>query len=239
MKTLLLLCCLLPFLVFSQTKNVVSSDRLFPKNDKVVEFEKALTAHAQKYHTGDWSWRVYEILSGPDARGYQVVEGPNSWAQLDARGDISPEHRMDFLQNVSPLTTEQNTTFYGVYREDLSTTQLTAFTDKIAITHVYIKPGFGPAFEELFKKAKKAWEAGNETVAVYTASSSGPPQYMIVNRYKEGWKERDSSYRKPFKDRYNTVNGDGSYDNYLEGIQKYVDHSWGEMLIYRKDLGSK
>ncbi len=41
---------------------------MFPKADKVLDFEKALAAHAQKYHTGDWKWRVYEIQSGPDVR---------------------------------------------------------------------------------------------------------------------------------------------------------------------------
>ena len=239
MKTLLYVCLLLPLLAGSQTKNVISSNRLFPKTDKVEEFEKALASHAQKYHKGDWSWRVFDILSGPDAGGYQITEGPNSWAQLDERNNISPEHTADFNKNVSPLTTDRSSSFFSVYRADLSTTELTAFTDKIAISHVFIKPGFGQAFEETIKKIKKAWEAGNQTVAVYEASSSGPPQYIFVFRYKDGWKERDSSYRKPFKERYNAVNGEDSFDTYLEAVQKYVDHSWGEMLQIRKDLGSK
>jgi len=59
MRKLFLLCMLIPLLGLSQTKNVVSIDRVFPKVDKVLEFEKALTAHAQKYHTGDWKWLVF------------------------------------------------------------------------------------------------------------------------------------------------------------------------------------
>lgn len=239
MKLLLLLCCLLPLLGISQSKNVISTNRLFPKTDKVQEFEKALTAHAQKYHKGNWSWRVSEILSGPDAGGYSITEGPNSWADLDERNDISPEHTADFAKIVAPLTTEKTSSSFFVYRPELSTTQLTNFTDKIAITHVYIKPGFGPAYEEVIKKVKKAWEAGNQTMAVYESSSSGAPEFIIVSRYKDGWKERDSSYRKPFKERYNTVNGENSFDSYLQDIQKYVERSWGELLIYRKELSSK
>ena len=101
---------LIPALAMGQKKNVINTNRVFPKIDKVLEFEKALAAHAQKYHTGDWKWRVYDILSGPDAGGYMVVEGPNSWDQLDSRGDISEEHRMDFIKNIAPLTTEKNST---------------------------------------------------------------------------------------------------------------------------------
>jgi len=230
---------MIPLFAISQTKNVVSTDRYFPKNDKIDEFEKALAAHAQKYHTGDWNWRVYDIMSGPDAGGYMVTEGPNSWDQLDTRGDISPEHKMDFMKNVAPLTLEKGSTMFGAFRADLSTVQLTDFADKIAINHVFAKPGFAGDIENMIKKAKKAWELGNQSVAVYESSASGPPQFLIVTRYKQGWKERDSSFMKPFKTRYNTANGEDSYDGFTEGLQKYVESSWSEMLSYNKELSSK
>jgi len=230
---------MIPLFAISQTKNVVSSDRLFPKNDKIEEFEKALAAHAQKYHTGDWSWRVYDILSGPDAGGYMVTEGPSSWEQLDSRGDISPEHKMDFMKNVAPLTTEKNSSAFTGFRADLSTVQLTDFVDKIAINHVFAKPGFAGDIENMIKKAKKAWELGSQSVAVYESSASGPPQFLIVTRYKQGWKERDSSFMKPFKARYNAANGEDSFDSFTEGLQKCVESSWSELLIYNKELSSK
>lgn len=78
MKTVCFLLLLIPFLGISQTKNVISTSRLFPKVDKVLEFEKALATHSQKYHTGDVKWRVFQIQSGPDAGGYHVVEGPKT-----------------------------------------------------------------------------------------------------------------------------------------------------------------
>ena len=198
-----------------------------------------MAAHAQKYHTGDWSWRVYDIMSGPDAGGYMVTEGPNSWDQLDTRGDISPEHKMDFMKNVAPLTIEKGSTMYGTFRADLSTTQLTDFVDKIAINHVFAKPGFASEIENMIEKAKKAWELGNQSVAVYESSASGAPQFLIVTRYKQGWKERDSSFMKPFRARYNTANGEDSFDSFTEGLQKYVESSWSELLIYNKELSSK
>ncbi len=34
-------------------KNVISTHRVFPKIDRVLEFEKAIANHAQKYHNGD------------------------------------------------------------------------------------------------------------------------------------------------------------------------------------------
>ena len=91
----------------SQTKTILTSIRLFAKNDKSLEFEKALATHAQKYHTGDVKWRVMSIESGPDAGGYLVTEGPSSWAALDGRDDISDEHTNEWAKNALPLTQGQ------------------------------------------------------------------------------------------------------------------------------------
>ena len=55
-NNLFLVLMLTPFLVVSQAKNVLSVSRVFPKMDKVLEFEKALTNHSQKYHTDDQKW---------------------------------------------------------------------------------------------------------------------------------------------------------------------------------------
>ena len=42
LKMLALVMMLLPFAGFAQVKNVISTHRVFPKVDKVLEFEKAL-----------------------------------------------------------------------------------------------------------------------------------------------------------------------------------------------------
>src|SRR5690349_3322087 len=141
MRKFLSVLLLIPVLGIGQTKNVVSITRMFPKADKVLDFEKALTAHAQKYHTGDWKWRVYEVQSGPDAGGYQVVEGPASWDALDGRGDLGSEHTSDWNTTVSIYLTDKVEESYSVYVDSLSTIALTNFSDKIVVNHVYPKPG--------------------------------------------------------------------------------------------------
>jgi len=239
MKKLLAFLLLVPLYGMAQEKNVVNSQRVFPKVDKIAEFEKALTAHAQKYHTGDWKWRVFDIQSGPDFGGYHITEGPATWEQIDARGDLGKEHMNDWNKNVSVYLTDRSSSTYGLFREDLSTIQLTDYTNKIAITHVFPAVGYGDKIEELIKKAKKAWENGKQTVAVYEASSSGPAQFLLVYRYKQGLKERNGDFRKPMKERFNTVNGDDSYDAYMDGIRKYTDKTWSELLFFREDLSSK
>jgi hypothetical protein len=229
---------LIPILGMSQ-KNVVNSTRAFPKIDKVLEFEKALAAHAQKYHTGDWKWRVFEIQSGPDAGGYQTTEGPSSWEAIDSRGNLGTEHNTDWNKNVAIYLTDRGGSSYGVFQDTLSTVTLTDWADKISITHIFPKIGWGNKIRELIVKSKPAWQAGGESIAVYQASSSGPAQYTIVTRYKTGLKERAMGFIKPFKDRYEAIHGIDSYDAYLEVFRNYIADAWSELLFYRADLSSK
>ena len=150
-----LLMLLFSFAGISQTKNVISTHRVFPKIDKIAEFEKAVATHAQKYHSGDNHWRVFAIQSGPDLGGYHITEGPKIWESEDARGDISPEHQNDWNKNVAVYLTDKQSGGYSVYQESLSTIALGDFTDKIQITHVYPTPGQSDNVAAIIKKIKK------------------------------------------------------------------------------------
>jgi len=230
---------LIPFAGISQTKNLISTNRVFPKVDKVLEFEKALAVHAQKYHTGTAFWRVFEIQSGPDAGGFHITEGPTSWEGEDTRGDLGADHKLDWNKNVAIYLTDRQSTGYSVYQDSLSTVALSDFSDKINISHVYPKIGHSDDVVNMIKKLKKYWAANGITVAVYAASSSGKAQYTLTTRYKQGLKERAPDFRKPFRGLYEAVNGEGSYAQYLKDAAEYIDENWSELLFMRKDLSSK
>lgn len=223
----------------SQSKTVLTGNRLFAKNDKSLEFEKALATHAQKYHTGDVKWRVWTIESGPDAGGYMISEGPSSWSILDGRGDLGAEHTNDWAKNVMPHTMGQGQSAYSDFEANLSTVQLTDYADKIVINHIIAKPGMPLKVRGLIEKLKKVWEAGNESVAVYSVAFSGDPGYTIVTRLKGGLKELASDYRKPMPERYNAIFGAGAYDVYLKDYADAVQNRFSEILMYKPSLSSK
>jgi len=239
MKKLLLLLLLTPLLSIGQTKTVLNASRYFCKPDKVQAFEKALGAHAQKYHTGDWHWRVWSIESGPDAGGYMVTEGPSDWETIDGRGDISTAHMMDWNTNVAPLITSQYSSSYYEFEADLATVKMTDYADKIIINHITAKPGKVVGVNELIKKLKKVWEAGNESVAVYSITASGDPGFITVSRLKNGLKELANGYRKPMMERFNEVYGAGAWDAYLKDYADAVERRWSELLVYKPKLSSK
>ena len=239
MRKLFVFLLLIPLAGMNQDKNVINVTRVFPKIEKVGEFEKALTAHAQKYHTGDWKWRVSEIQSGPDAGGYSIVEDPHNWDQLDKRGNLGAEHQNDWNKNVAMYLTDKYQSTFAEYKEELANGQLTDYSDKYAVTHVFTKPGmYGDALE-ILKNLKKMWAADKQLVIVYEASASGPTQFLIVTRYKNGLKERQSGFLKPLPERYEAANGAGSFQKYNEAVQKVTDNFWSELLFTRLDLSSK
>jgi hypothetical protein len=239
MKIIFLLLMLIPFISISQTKNVISTDRVFPKVDKVLEFEKALANHAQKYHTGDVKWRVFEIQSGPDAGGYHIVEGPKSWESEDTRGDINVAHNNDWNKNVTIYLTDRHSSGYSVYIDSLSTVAVGDYSDKVQITHIYPKLGCGNRVATMIKNLKAIWAADGSTVAVYESNGSGEAQFAIARRYKQGLKEKEDGFRKPFKATYEKIYGKGSYDLYLDNIREYCNDVWSELIFLRPDLSSK
>ena len=240
MRKLFVICLLVPFVGFSQVKNVLNATRVFPRQDKITEFEKALANHAQKYHTGDWKWRVWSIESGPDAGGYMITEGPDSWSQLDSRGDLGAEHTADWEKNVAPLTQDRSgIATYTEFQPDLSTVQLTDYADKIVINHMLARPGKIGAIPDLLKKQRNVWKADSASVAVYLLVASGDPGYLTVTRLRGGLKELASDYRKPLKERFTAANGEGSFDSFLKDYADDVQSRWSELLIYKPLLSSK
>ena len=238
MKKMSFMLLFIPLVGMSQQKNILNASRYFCKPDKVQEFEKALGDHAKKYHTGDWKWRVWSIESGPDAGGYMITEGPSDWATIDSRGDISAAHQTDWNKMVAPLTTNKYTSGYYNFMPDESTVQLTDYSDKILINHMFSRSGKNFAVNELIKKLKPVWEAGKESVAVYSLTASGDPGYITVTRLKEGLKELATGYRKPIADRFNEVYGSGAWDAYLKDYAEAVEKRWTELLIYKPALRS-
>ena len=239
MKNIFLLLMLTPFISLSQNKNVISTNRVFPKVDKTLEFEKALAAHAQKYHTGDVKWRVFEIASGPDAGGYHIVEGPKTWESEDQRGDINEAHNNDWHKNVAIYLTERGTSGYSVYVDSLSTVAVGDYSDKVQITHIYPKPGCGAKVLTMLKNLRKVWAAEGISMAVYEVNASGAPQFAIARRFKQGLKEKTEGFRPPFKEAYEKIHGKGSFDLYIDNIAEYTSESWSELIFYRADLSSK
>lgn len=247
---LLLLC---PMIAFAQAapaapaaaaapaapkKNTIITYRIWPKEGQGAALKAGLAAHAQKYHTGNWKWRVNAVISGPDSGSYQIVEGPNSWTDLEGRGDLGAEHMKDSDTNVMAHVEKSSARSYMTYVESVSTTAAANWSSKSLITHYYTKPGRGPAMLEALKSLKKGWEKQGQNVVVWTSYGSGEPQYATVRRFKNGWKDLDEA-TPAMRQTFEEVNGAGSFDKLLDEIARCVDHTAADMIEFKPELSSK
>lgn len=84
---------------------------------------------------------------------------------------------------------------------------------------------------ELVKNRKNVWVASNKSVAVYSASNSGAPEFTTITRLKGGLKELGESFRKPMAEKYDAINGAKSWIQYLTDYSNPVENRWSGVLF--------
>ena len=237
MKKHLLFLTLLFSSIFTFAQNNVSfSSKIFPKIDKIQEFETALKVHVQKYHTNDWKWNVFQVQSGPDYGGYMISEYPVSWDQVDKRGDLGSAHMTDWNKNVLVHVREVGLGSYGEFKAELSTVALTDYADKIMIEYQLSNPGKMNVHKAMLEKLKKVWVEGKESVAVYEQVGSGAPKFAIITRFKDGLKVLSDDNQQAMSSRMDKVYGEGSFKSFADDYSKNVESRWSEILYKRVDL---
>ena len=220
-------------------KETINSYRVFAKDGEDDALKAALAAHAQKYHTGNWKWHISQVLSGPDEGAYMIVEGPNSWTDLDGRGDLGADHQKDYDTKILPHVAKSTPEMYATLVPEASTVAGGAYSStKTLLRHFYLKPGRGSHFQDQLKMLAKVWEKRGQNVVVWNSYFSGEPQYILAIRLKNGWKDLDEdipTIRKVMDDLY----GAGSYDRMLEGVEANLDRIVDEMIESKPELSSK
>ncbi len=168
-----------------------------------------------------------------------VAEGPTDFAGMDSRGDLGAEHTADYAKNVAIHMIDKYSSDYLMFNDSLSTVAIGSFSDKITITHWYPKLGHGNKVFDGILAMKKGWNVAGVTVAVYSAVNSGSPRYSMVYRLKNGFKDLATRGPGAAKKRYETANGEDSYNNLIDLLQDDISNAWSEMMTLRPDLSSK
>ncbi len=219
-------------------KETISSYRITVKSGHDDAFKAALASHAQKFHKGDWSWRVGEVMSGPDGGTYHIVEGPFSWTAFDDRGDLGAEHTKDYETNIAPHVEKTTPDTFATYTAELSTVAATNWSNKVLVRHITVKPGKNSGAFEMLKAWKAVYEKRGMNVAVWHSAWSGENVYSVVFRLKNGWKDLDAdlpSMRKTVEE----ISGPNEYARLLQGAADNYEKVVDEMIEFKPDLSSK
>ncbi len=218
-------------------KTVVSAYRIFAKSGHESDLERGLAAHVKKYHKGDWAWRISQVLSGPDSEAFEIAEGPMSWTALDQRGNLGPEHRKDWLENVVPHIERTLPDNYAVYVAALSTVALTEWSDKVLVRHFTIKPGHETGAREILKAWKAVFGDHGMNVVVSRSAWSGVDGYHVAIRLKHGWKDLEAEI--PDLDHaLETKWGPSEAARLRQATRDDIAGISDEMLLYKPELSS-
>jgi hypothetical protein len=223
----------------AQEKTTLSTYRVTPKPGKDAALKKAITEHVTKYHTGNWKWRVYSVISGQDEGSYQLNEGPNSWTSLEGRAELSDEHQRDYESNIVPLLEKSTPQSYLVLRREFCTDSVSNTFKKALLRHYYPKPGRGIRFAATLGTMKKVWEKLGLSVTVWTSFYSGEPRWVIASRLKNGFVDLEQPMGKKFAEAYDEIAGVGAYGRYLDDLADNIARIDEDIIESMPELSSK
>jgi hypothetical protein len=225
--------------VNAQDKSTLSTYRVSPKPGKDSALKKAIAEHAAKYHTGNWKWRVFSVLSGSDEGSYQLNEGPNSWTTLEGRKDISDEHQRDYETNIMPLVEKSTPQAYLLLRREFSTDSVSNTFKKALLRAYYPKPGRGVRLMETLGTWKKVWEKLGLKVTVWSSFFSGEPHWVTAVRLQKGFVDLEQPLGKELADTYDGFAGPGAYARYLDDLGQNVGRIDEEIIELLPEVSSK
>lgn len=223
----------------AQEKATLGTYRILPKPGKDAALKKAIAAHAAKYHTGNWKWRVFMVLSGADEGAYMINEGPNSWTDLEGRKNISDEHNRDYETNVLPLVERTAPESYFIFQKDLSSDAAVGPMKKALLRSFYTKPGKGARFTADLKIWKQVWDKMGRKVTVWSSFYSGEPRIVVAGRLTDGWINLEESRAKEAQEAFDDLAGTGAYVRFLEDLDQYIARIDEEMIEFLPDVSSK
>jgi hypothetical protein len=251
-KILFLLLSVITIAAYAQKTDLSTVNTVKPKKGQKMAFEAAYKQHVAKFHKAEEKLSVYEILSGPYAGYYHLVNAGRSYADFDKERADANAHSLDLDKTFYPYLEE---TMNGTYRfvDSLSLRPETE-AEKFQVTFRHLKQGLnmGDYRKELSRNVKIAgklkggyWE--NLSGSLFEQLWDGSDQTTVtVGNLKDGFKQLANDYYAPapagsptFRDEYVKAYG---YDDW-EKRTKLMDDAVVKTEVYimklRKDLSSQ
>jgi len=240
------------FMVNGQGTSLYTVNTVKPKAGQKAAFEAAWKVHLAKFHKNSDKRIVYEILSGPYTGYYHIIEGPISYADMDAQKPMAKEHMLDLDKNYFPMLEDKR--MNATYRwDDTASFNPKVIADKYLVTVTHVK--FGQLDETIREGRRGALitakinPTSRFSVNVYTQIWSGSdPVRVSIRNLKDGFKELETDYYGPntvppnaFKDAYIKDYGQDAWDARQKLLDKNANVQSRDIYIMRlrKDLSSE
>ena len=250
-RIILLLLMATTLAAYSQKTDLSTVNTVKPNKGQKMAFETAYKAHIAKFHKADEKISVYEITSGPRAGAYHLVNGGNSYADLDKERADAAAHSLDLDKTFYPLLDE---TMNGTYRYmDSLSFHPDPGADKCVVTVRTIKLSLESDYRNELSRGIKTlgklkggfWD--NLSINVFEQLWDGSEPIVVnIRNLKDGFKSLETDYygaSKPgdptFKDEYVKLYGTADWDKRVKLLEDAVVKYEQYIMKFRKDLSSQ
>lgn len=235
---------------YGQGKTLYEVNMVKPKPGMNSTFESKWKTHATTFHKNNDKRMVYEIITGPYAGYFQIVEGPMSYADMDLENPTDKAHLLDLEKNYFPLLDENR--LHGIYRwDDTASYNPKVVADKFLVTVTHVK--FGQMSGTLREAKRTAllqsklpipWKGSINTYVQILSGSD--PVMVTVRNLKDGYKELETNYFGPpnptdaLKEAYLKDYGQEAWDARSKLLNDNANIASREVFIMnlRRDLSS-
>lgn len=240
---------------YAQKADLATVNTVKPRNGQKMAFETAYKAHIAKFHGANNKINVYEILSGPNAGYYHLVDPPMTYADLDKERADAVAHNLDLDKSFFPLLEDtRNGTYQTIDSCGIRPAGAGGTVEAFAVTVRHLKEGLNIQSyrRELARAAKLRtaqkspfWE--NFSATYYEQLWDGSDQVTVtVRSLKDGFKSlaanfypADAPGGPSFRDEYSKKYGNEAWDDRVKLLEDAVVKTEQYIMRWRKDISSK
>jgi hypothetical protein len=236
---------------YSQQKNLSTVNSVKPKKGQKTAFEAAYKTHIAKFHKPDAKINVYEILSGPYAGYYHLVNGGRSFADFDNDRPDAAAHDVDLDKSFYPFLEESKNLNYRMV--DTLSFHGDMQAEKFIVNVRHIKSG---KMDDYVKETRRGilvlnkmkgnfWN--NLSFVNYIQLWSGnDPVIVTVRGLKDGFASLESNFygqdpagTPTYKDVYIQIYGTLDWENRTKIMDDLVLKNEAYIMKYRKDMSTQ
>jgi hypothetical protein len=247
-KMIFLLLSVITLAANSQKTELATVNTVKPKAGQKMAFEAAYKVHVAKFHKDNQKQSVYEILSGPYAGYYQLVNSGRSYADLDKESPDATAHSLDLDKTFFPLLED---TKNGTYRfVDSLSFRTDVQADKFVVTIRHIKPSLEGDYRQELGRGMKALKNTkgkffeNYSFNLFEQLWDGTDPIVVnVRKLKDGFQSLEGDFYGPagpsFQDEYVKLFGTAAWDKRTKLNEEALVKTEQYIMKYRKDLSSQ
>jgi hypothetical protein len=210
------------------------------KSGHEADWEKGVAAHNKKFHSAaPYKTYIYEINTGPQSGQYELVMGPMTFTQMEGR-PAGHDHDADWAKVLEHVESVGENVYWRSDKDVLYAPAGSESFTALRWRYSTLRPDQRDRFTDLMKQVEKVFET-KKLGAGFTAywkygASQGPHVCTELSMPGLSYLDRADTWVKDFEE----VNGEGSYDRYIEDLNMCVDRTktYDELVRYRADLSS-